>query len=118
MNAKHFAPVLALALIGAAPPAPQLSMPGYQEPAQQWKDIEQARKDDPERCRDTIRKVREENGQAELERAPASEERPLFIAAVDQRVDDCSVLVMRQDTSDIRPVPEVETGTVKLRPAN
>ena len=29
----------------------------------------------------------------------------LLIAAVDRTIDGCSVLVMRDDTSDVRPVP-------------
>ena len=55
-------------------------------------------------CRDRIQEVRRELGKPALERdaAPAD---PLFIAAVDKRIGGCSVLVMRNDTSDIRPLP-------------
>ncbi len=55
-------------------------------------------------CRDRIHEVRRELGKPALERdaAPAD---PLLIAAVDKRIDGCSVLVMRNDTSDIRPLP-------------
>ena len=55
-------------------------------------------------CRDRIQEVRRELGQPELERE-ATPQDPLLIAAVDRRVDGCSVLVMRNDTSDIRPLP-------------
>ena len=56
-------------------------------------------------CRDRIREVRRELGQPALDRnAPVQD--PLFIAAVDKRIGGCSVLVMRNDTSDIRPLPE------------
>jgi hypothetical protein len=33
-------------------------------------------------------------------------DRPLLIAAVDHRIDGCSVMVMRDDTSDVRTLPE------------
>ena len=55
-------------------------------------------------CRDRIHEVRRELGQPALER-DASPLDPLLIAAVDKRIDGCSVLVMRNDTSDIRPLP-------------
>jgi hypothetical protein len=55
-------------------------------------------------CRDRIQEVRRELGQPVLER-DATPQEPLLIAAVDKRVGGCSVLVMRNDTSDIRPLP-------------
>ena len=55
-------------------------------------------------CRDRIQEVRRELGKPALER-DASPQDPLFIAAVDRRIGGCSVLVMRNDTSDIRPLP-------------
>jgi hypothetical protein len=55
-------------------------------------------------CRDRIQEVRRELGKPDLER-DASPEDPLFIAAVDKRIGGCSVMVMRNDTSDIRPLP-------------
>lgn len=69
-------------------------------------DERQARPGSPERvCRDRIQTVREERGLPKLDRGNASKEEPLFIAAVDKRIDGCSVMVMRNDTSDIRPLP-------------
>ena len=59
-----------------------------------------------ENCRDRIELVREERGLPKLERDSASPDEALLIAAVDKRVDGCSVMVMRHDTSDIRPLPE------------
>ena len=61
--------------------------------------------DDPRLvCRDRIHEVRRELGKPALEReAPATE--PLLIAAVDKRIGPCSVMVMRNDTSDFRPLP-------------
>lgn len=56
-------------------------------------------------CRDRIHEVRRELGQPELEQDASSGD-PLLIAAVDKRVGGCSVLVMRDDTSDIRPLPK------------
>jgi hypothetical protein len=55
-------------------------------------------------CRDRIQQVRSERGLPTLDR-DASPEEPLLIAAVDKRIGGCSVMVMRDDTSDIRPLP-------------
>jgi len=65
-------------------------------------------------CRDTIQEVRRDSGKPVLDRDTSPEE-PLFIAAVDKRVGGCSVIVMRNDTSDIRPLPE--PGEHRLMPA-
>lgn len=60
-------------------------------------------------CRDTIHQVREARG---LPReAPAAP--PQLIAAVDHRIDGCSVMVMYGNTSDVRPVP-TEPGSPRL----
>ena len=65
-------------------------------------------------CRDRIQEVRRDSGKPALQR-DASPQDPLFIAAVDKRVGGCSVLAMRNDTSDIRPLPE--PGEHRLMPA-
>ena len=65
-------------------------------------------------CRDRIHEVRRELGKPALER-DASPEEPLFIAAVDKRIGGCSVMVMRNDTSDFRPLPEPRSH--RLMPA-
>ena len=98
--------------------ADSLDMPSYQDPAQSWRDIQ-----DPierERCKEKIRQVRAEAGKPkiEAEQETADPEKPLLIAAVDQSVDGCKVLVMKQDTSDIRPMPEQRKGPVRIEPAN
>jgi len=59
-------------------------------------------------CTDRIHEVREERGLPRLERGPAAPDEPLMIAAVDHRIDGCSVLVMRHDTRDVRPLPTRE----------
>jgi hypothetical protein len=56
-------------------------------------------------CRDRIEQIREERGLPELDRGTASPDEPSLIAAVDLRLGGCSVMVMRNDTSDIRPLP-------------
>jgi hypothetical protein len=61
-------------------------------------------------CRDTIHQVREARGLPRLEDAPP----PQLIAAVDQRIGGCSVMVMRNDTSDIRPLP-MAAGEARLQ---
>ncbi|MBX7540724.1 hypothetical protein [Qipengyuania sphaerica] len=57
-------------------------------------------------CEDSIREVREASGQPQLDRGTSDGSDALFIAAVDQRIDGCAVMVMRQDTNDIRPLPQ------------
>ena len=67
-------------------------------------------------CRDTIHSVRAERGLPALERGTADPDEPYFIAAVDKRIGGCSVMVMRNDTSDVRPLPKPDNRTT-LRPA-
>lgn len=109
-----------LALIAAAPVA--MLVPNGAEadnPAERRaEDVPAVTETTPdEQCRDRIRQVRSERGLPRLERRTADPESPLFIAAVDQRLEGCSVLVMRHDTSDIRPLPEVEDSPPRLQPA-
>ena len=65
-------------------------------------------------CRDTIHQVREERALPRLQREPAAPGEPMLIAAVDHRIDGCSVLVMYNDTSDVRPLPALRDGPVQL----
>lgn len=58
-------------------------------------------------CRETIQLVRDERGLPWVDRGDAIDpNEPLLIAAVAKTIDGCSVLVMRNDTSDVRPLPE------------
>ena len=66
-------------------------------------------------CRDRIQAIRDERGLPRLDRDNAKPDEPLLIAAVDQRIGGCSVMVMRNDTSDIRPLP-TEDGPARLQP--
>ncbi|HEY6816732.1 MAG TPA: hypothetical protein VI168_14425 [Croceibacterium sp.] len=59
-------------------------------------------------CIDRIHEVRAERGFPLLDRGNAVADEPLMIAAVDHRIDGCSVLVMRHDTRDVRPLPTRE----------
>ena len=59
-------------------------------------------------CRDRVQEVRDERGLPELDRGTASPDEPLLIAAVDHRIGGCSVMVMRNDLSDVRPLPTKE----------
>ena len=68
-------------------------------------------------CRDRVTQARAERGLPLLERNTADPDEPLFFAAVDHRLDGCSVLVMRNNTSDIRPVPALPEGRPMLIPA-
>jgi hypothetical protein len=65
-------------------------------------------------CRDQIQQVRRELGKPALDRE-VSPQQPLFIAAVDKRIGGCEVMVMRDDTSDFRPLPA--PGEARLMPA-
>lgn len=67
-----------------------------------------ARTDPQAVCRDRIELVRQERGLPKLQRDTALPDEPLFIAAVDHRIDGCSLMVMRHDTADVRPLPAIE----------
>ena len=67
-------------------------------------------------CEQTITQARNANGQPSLRREGAAPEDAEMIAAVDHRIDGCSVMVMHNDTSDVRPVPEPD-DRVELIPA-
>lgn len=105
---RYALPLVALALsTGAAPPE---AGPAIREtvPAQPVPDAV---------CRDRIHEAREARGLQRLPDRPVSPDEPLFIAAVDQRVGGCSVLVMRSNTAEIRPLPTAPAGPARLMPA-
>ena len=109
-------PLCACATIGATPPAtPDAMMPGYTRPAQKWSSVEEALSD--RLCADRIEQVRDAAGEPRLDRAPASTETPMLIAALDKRIDGCAVLQMKGDVNDLRPVPLPSEGPVNLEPA-
>lgn len=58
-------------------------------------------------CRDRIHMARQERGLPTLQRDTASLDEALFIAAVDKRIDGCSVMLMRDNLSDVRPLPAI-----------
>ena len=66
-------------------------------------------------CRDRVHQVREERGLPRLLRDTATPDEPLLIAAVDHRIDGCSVMVMYGNTSDVRPVPTMPDGPPRLQ---
>lgn len=68
-------------------------------------------------CANRIETVRAERGLPRLEREAASPQEPLFFTALDHRIDGCGVLVMRVDTSDIRPVPPIPDDQPLFMPA-
>jgi len=67
-------------------------------------------------CRGRIETAREERGLPKLQKDEAKPAAPLFIAAVDKTIDGCEVLVMRDNLSDIRPLPEFNEGSGKFTP--
>jgi len=106
-------PLIALALAtgAAAEPLARTPAPGIVDPAP---DSQLTSPEGRVPCRDTIRAVREERGLPQLERETASPGEPLLIAAVDHRINGCSVMVMYADTSDVRPLPALPDGPARL----
>ena len=96
---NHLIPALAAAAAGALAPTPAHSPEARAA------------------CREAILQVREATGQPRLQREAASADKPLLIAAVDKRIDNCRVLVMARDTRDIRPEPEPGSNRARLLPA-
>ena len=102
----------ALALLAAAPLV--LAEPAQREPQDSAPQLGEA---DQPVCRDRIEQVREERGLPRLDRQTATPDQPYFIAAVDHRIDGCSVIVMRSNTADVRPLPANPDGRGALMPA-
>ena len=98
-----------LACTAASPPSePSIAPPeidGLQVPAEPGEAV----------CRDRIHTVREERGLPTIRRKTADPDVPLLIAAVDHRIDGCSVMVMRHDTRDVRPIPKPDERAPLLR---
>ena len=129
-----FLPLVLIAAASAATdaevppvPEPQVSSfdnPAYSAPATKWVSVDDAVAQFPEMaieplfCRDTINKARAEAGKPPLlGREAASPDKPLAIYAVDRRENGCSVMVMKGDPSDIRPLPAPMEGPLRAIPA-
>jgi hypothetical protein len=106
----------------AAPPAPAFNVsPGLKAESPMgasrvfW--VSPKTKDEaPVNCRGRMVTARAELGLPKLPDDGAKPGDPLFIAAVDRLVDGCEVLVMRDDLSDIRPLPQFQDGPGKMIP--
>ncbi len=109
-----------------------LNNPAFVSPAKPWTTIETATKPivyenqrgvrlgaiDPRECRDRISKAREALGlPPQLNREPASPDKPHLIYAVDRRQDGCSVMVMKDNRDDIRQLPLPPRGPFLRIPA-
>lgn len=101
---------LAVVLIAATPPGKVTSLPGYEAPEQPWRSVEDAAA--RKACLDRIEHVRAAGGKPRLEREPATADKPMHYYAVDQRMDDCPVLVPVADPADLRSPPEPGTPAV------
>ena len=108
-------PLLALSLPAAALAADALPPSGGGQARPTGRELQGP--PEPANCRDRIHAVRHERGLPRLERDTASPDEPLFVAAVDRRIAGCSVLVMRENLSDIRPLPAVPEGPPRVMPA-
>jgi len=93
-----------------------LDSPAYEEPAAAWTKMPDIETVELERCADRIREARATANLPELDRRPASADKPIMIWAVDHRRDGCGVLVAKGNPEDIRPVPESD-GTYEMMPA-
>jgi hypothetical protein len=91
-------------------PAPSLTSRSVFKVPPEKKDQAQAN------CRGKVVSARAERGLPKLPDDDAKAGDPLFIAAVDKTIDGCEVLVMREDLSDIRPLPPFQEGTGKMIP--
>jgi hypothetical protein len=111
-------PLIALLVTTAAAPPTSADTPDP-SPGEQDAEVGKVRIDPTNGktvCRDTIQQVRAERGLPWVDRGTAAEpDEPLLIATVDHRIDGCSVMVMRDDTSDVRPLPEPRSH--RLMPA-
>lgn len=102
-------PLIAVAVATAAAPAPQ---PGRQPPNPELRvPGERGQRD----CGDRIQEVRGERGLPRLDRDNAKPDEPLLIAAVDMRIGGCAVMVMYNDTSDVRELPTAPGGPPRVQ---
>jgi hypothetical protein len=67
-------------------------------------------------CRGRIEAVRAERGLPKLQRDNAIPDEPLKILAVDKIIDGCEVLVMKNNTTDIRPLPDYSDRPARMQP--
>ena len=102
------APLIALVLTtAAAPPQTDTEARSENEEQNEARVVEIDPATGKAICRDRIQQVRVERGLPWIDRGTAVDpDQPLLIATVDHRIDGCSVMVMRDNTSDVRPLPE------------
>jgi hypothetical protein len=101
-------PLIALACAtGAAADAPSPATPEVRAPAPSPTSSKRV-------CRDRIEQVRAASGLPTLDHGNAAPGQALLIAAVDKRIDGCSVMVMRNNLSDVRPLPAPD-GPARVR---
>lgn len=70
-----------------------------------------------ENCSGRIERIREERDLPKIENETTLPGEPLMLAAVDQRIDGCAVMMMHGNTSDVRPLPEFREGPAQRMPA-
>ena len=92
-------PLIVFTLATAAAPAPQ---PEMRVP---MRELQTPPGSAARVCRDRLQQVRDERVLPRLDRDKAGPDEALLIAAVDKRIGGCSVMVVRNDINDIRPLP-------------
>jgi hypothetical protein len=81
-----------------------------------WRTSPESRQQAGVNCRGRIVAARAELGLPKLPEDGAKPGDPLFLAAVARTIDGCDVLVMRDNTSDFRPLPQFAEGPGKVMP--
>jgi hypothetical protein len=109
-----FAIPLAFVILGATDVPPSLAMPSPDEPLAAMREF-QPGDAEGRQCRDgNLPAVDSPNRQPRFERGPATPESGQIIYAVDRRIDGCSVILVKSDTT--RQLRERPFGRLILSP--
>lgn len=114
MIAAFTLPLLAGSALNAEPQSKDLPAPGYE------RQFEISLPPRPGNCQDRIEAVRTERGLSSFDRENANPEddaEALMIYAVYRNINGCDVLVMANNSSDVRPLPQYDKEDWRVRPA-
>lgn len=68
-------------------------------------------------CQDRVHQAESDDSGVTLNRGTASADQPPLIAAVDYRLNGCSMMMMHNNTADLRPIP-APSEEAELTPAS
>ncbi len=108
---ENTATVISPVQTAAVPPM----MPSYQWPTVQWRNLDEAMDDlfPPDQvsasaeCRDRLHKAGVANETPPSSTLEIEEPEALMLWAVDKRIDGCSVMVVKDNPDDVRPIPDI-----------